>query len=560
VSEDRRPKPPFLPPYSGSIQINYGQGATWQQLAGYAPLPEGEDAETSYKRARTLQEAGRFAEALPAFERAINLKPDYAEAHNGRGIALANMQRSAEAAASFDQAIALKPDYAEAYNNCGLVLQDLHRFDDALARFDKAIALKPDDARIHKNRGAVLQDLKQPEEAVRSYDRAIALKPDYADVLINRGAALNELTRFDEAIDSFDKALALKPDYAEAYNNRGVALQDLGRFEEALADFDKAVEIRPDFAEARVNKGYCLLKTGCFEQGLQLHEWRHRVERPADLRPFTRPLWLGREDITGATVFVHCEQGIGDTIQFCRYGKLLKERGANVVMSVQDPLFSLLEQLSPAVSVIRRGEIPAAFDYHCAMLSLPLAFGTTVQTIPCERRYIASNEVLRKEWGARLPPATKRRIGIAWRGNTTHRNDRNRSIALPLLGTLFDADAHWISLQKELSADDSAALAELPKVVRLGQELRDFSDTAAVIDNLDLVIAVDTSVAHLAGALGKPVWMLLPFNPDWRWLTDRDDSPWYPTLRLFRQTEIGSWSEVATRIRSALTDFVSTQG
>jgi tetratricopeptide (TPR) repeat protein len=556
VSEDRRPPRPFPQPYSGSIQVNYGHGTAWPQFAGYAPLPEGEDAEACYKRARTLQEAGRFGEALPAFERAIALKPDYAEAHNGRGIALANSQRSGEAVSSFDKAIALKPDYAEAYNNYGLVLQDLNRFDEALAQFDKAIALKPNDARIHKNRGAVLQDLKRLEESVRSYDLAIALKPDYTDAFNNRGAVLNELTRLDEAIDSFGKALTLNPDYAEAYNNRGVALQDLGRLEEALIDFDKALALRPEFSEASSNLAYCLLKMGRFERGWHLHEWRKKVPKPVGNRTLPRPLWLGRDNISNATIFVHFEQGLGDTIQFSRYGKLLKERGANVVMSVQEPLYPLLKQMSPDIQVIKGSEAPNQFDYHCPLMSLPLAFGTTLQTIPCERRYIVADDALRKAWDGRLPPPSKKRIGFVWRGNPIHRNDRNRSITLSSLAPLFGIDAHWVSLQKELSPGDAAALAAFPQIAGIGTELQDFSDTAAVIDGLDLVIAVDTSIAHLAGAMGKPVWILLPFNADWRWLANRDDSPWYPSAKLYRQADIGHWDGVVARVQAALLDFV----
>lgn len=556
MSEDRRPPLPFPQPYSGSIQVSYGHGTAWPQFAGHAPLPEGEDAETCYKRARTLQEAGRFGEALPAFERSVALKPDYAEAHNGRGIALANLQRSGEAVSSFDKAIALKPDYAEAYNNYGLVLQDLNRFDEALAQFDKAIALKPDDARIHKNRGAVLQDLKRLEESVRSYDLAIALKPDYPDAFNNRGAVLNELTRLDEAIDSFGKALTLNPDYAEAYNNRGVALQDLGRLEEALADFDKALALRPEFSEASSNLAYCLLKIGRFERGWRLHEWRKRVPKPVGNRTLPRPLWLGRENILNATVFVHFEQGLGDTIQFSRYGKLLRERGAKVVMSVQEPLYPLLKQMSPDIQVIKGSEVPNQFDYHCPLMSLPLAFGTTLQTIPCERRYIVADDALHKAWDGRLPPPSKKRIGFVWRGNPIHRNDYNRSIALSSLAPLFGIDAHWISLQKELSPGDATALAAFPQIVRIETELQDFSDTAAVIDGLDLVIAVDTSIAHLAGAMGKPVWILLPFNADWRWLSHRDDSPWYPSAKLYRQADIGPWDGVVARVQAALLDFV----
>jgi Flp pilus assembly protein TadD len=556
VSGDRRPPLPFPQPYSGSIQVSYGHGAAWPPFAGYAHLPEGEDAEACYKRARTLQEAGRFGEALPAFERAITLKPDYAEAHNGRGIALANLQRSGEAVSSFDKAITLKPDYAEAYNNCGLALQDLNRFDEALARFDTAIALKPEEARIHKNQGAVLHDLKRLEESVRSYDRAIALKPDYTDGFNNRGAVLNELTRFDEAIDSFGKALTLNPDYAEAYNNRGVALQDLGRLEEAVADFDKALALRPEFSEASSNLAYCLLKMGRFERGWRLHEWRKRVPKPVGNRTLPWPLWLGSENILNATVFVHFEQGLGDTIQFSRYAKLLKERGANVVMSVQEPLYPLLKQISPDIRVIKGSEVPSRFDYHCPLMSLPLAFGTTLQTIPCERRYIGADDALRKAWDGRLPPPTKKRIGFVCRGNPSHRNDHNRSITLSSLAPLFGIDAHWVSLQKELAPGDAAALAAFPQIVRIETELQDFSDTAAVVDGLDLVIAVDTGIAHLAGAMGKPVWILLPFNADWRWLANREDSPWYPSAKLYRQADIGRWDGVVARIQRALLDFV----
>ena len=502
---------------------------------------------------------GHFQQGLHqhvGYDQAIAQKPESAETYNSRGIEQANLTRFEDALASFDKAIALKPDYAQAYNNRGIVLQDLERFDDALVSFDRAIALKPDNAWAHNNRGVVLQALRRPDEALANYDRAIACKPDYAEAYYNRGIVLQDLGRLDDALIGFDKAIALKPDYAEAYNNRGIVLQDLRRPDDALASYDQAIALTPDYAEAYSNQSHSFLQMGRFEQGWRLHEWRKKTAIPVGNRLLPKPLWLGSEDISNRTLFVHCEQGLGDTIQFCRYGKLLTARGIRVVMAVQEPLHRLLNQMSPGIQIIRHGEVPAAYDYHCALMSLPLALGTTLATIPAEQRYIFADEPLRKAWAARLPPRTKPGIGIVWSGSRNHKNDRNRSIDLRTLGALFSADAHWISLQKGLGDGDSTLLRDFHNVIACGDELRDFSDTAAVIDLLDLVITVDTSVAHLAGAMGKRVWILLPYNSDWRWLLDRNDSPWYPSVRLFRQNDARSWGNVVARVQAALKDFI----
>jgi tetratricopeptide (TPR) repeat protein len=525
-----------------------------------APRPETrpESAQSHYERGSELKDRKRFDEALASFDRAIALQPDYAEAYNSRGIVLAIQNRFDDAIAGFDSAIALKPDYAEAHNNRGIVLHDLARLDDALASFDKAIALQPDNASAYNNRGVALQDTKRHDDALASYDTAIALKPDYAAAYYNRGSVLQDLQRFDDALADFDKAIALKPDYAEAHNNRGVVLQDLKRLDEAIAAYDRTIALRPDDAEAYCNQSYCFLQLGRFEQGWRQHEWRKKLAKPVGDRSFAQPLWLGNQDISNKTLFVHWEQGFGDTMQFCRYGKLLKAIDANVVMSVQEPLYRLLKQTSPGIRILSHGEMPSAFDYHCPMMSLPLALGTTVQTIPAEQRYIFADEGLCKIWQARLPPRLKPRIGVAWSGSAKHKNDHNRSIDLATVAPLFSADAYWISLQKELRPGEPALLGELHQIVSYGEELKDFSDTAAVIDLLDLVITVDTSIAHLAAAMGKPVWILLPFNSDWRWLLERDDSPWYPTARLFRQDDARSWGDVMARVRAALHDFVSS--
>lgn len=546
-------------PFTASIQVTYG--ADVQPFGGYNQViaPTSDDPVTAYQRGAELRRERRLAEALGAFDRAIALKPDYAEAYNSRGIVLASLDRSDEAVAAFDRAIALKPDYAEAHNNRGIVLQDLERLAEALASFDIALARQLNNASVHNNRGTVLRELKRQDEAVSSFTTAIELKPDYAEAYYNRAIALHEMSRFDEAIADFDAAIAMRPDYGDAYNNRGVVLQDVKRLDEALADFDRASALLPDFAEVHCNKAYCSLLMGKLEQGWRLHEWRKKTQMPVGNRSFPGPLWLGREEVAGKTVFLHWEQGLGDTLQFCRYAKLLTARGAKVVMSVQEPLYGLLGQLGSGVQVIHQDEVPAAFDFHCPMMSLPLAFATTLHSIPSEDRYLVADDSLRRQWSTRLPPAARARIGLVWAGSKSHKNDRNRSMDLSALARLFDTDAHWISLQKEVRDGDAAVLQQYPHFLRCGDDLRDFSDTAAVIDLLDLVITVDTSVAHLAGAMGKPVWIMLPFNSDWRWLVDRDDSPWYPTVRLFRQHDPRSWDNVISGLEAALESFVRSR-
>jgi tetratricopeptide (TPR) repeat protein len=561
VAKDRPHPQQLSNPAAAPVQVNYQQGLVFNQPGGYIQsiaLQPG-DALAYYDSGSALRDQRRFDAALAAFDQAIALKPDYAEAYNSRGIVLANLNRFDEALIAFDRAIALKPDYAEAYNNGALVLHSLGRLAEALAGFDKALALQPDNARLYNNRGDTLQGLKRVDDALASYDKALALKPDYAQAHYNRGTMLKDLRRLDEALDGLDRAIALKPDYAAAYNNRGIAMQDLKRLDDALGSFDKAIALIPDSAEFHANQAYCLLQMGRLEQGWRLHEWRKRTEMPVGNRSFQQPLWLGKEDIANKTVFAHWEQGLGDTIQFCRYGKLLRARGARVVMSVQEPLHRLLRQLGPDIEVVNHNQVPAAFDYHCPLMSLPLAFETTVASIPSEQRYISADRELSKAWLVRLPPPAKPRIGIVWSGNAKHKNDRNRSIDLPALAPLFSPDAHWISLHQELRDGDAASLAQLRQIAFYGNELKDFADTAALIDLLDLIITVDTGVAHLAGAMGKPVWILLPYNSDWRWLSARDDSPWYPTARLFRQGDGESWQQVIACVRDALHDFIQSR-
>jgi len=404
---------------------------------------------------------------------------------------------------------------------------------------------------LYTSRGCALRDVGCPDEAIASHDRAIALRPGYAEAYNERGHALHDLNRHAEALVSYDHAIALKPDYAEAYSNRGVALRSLKRHEEAVASQERAIALKSDYAEAYWNQSLCLLQMGRFELGWRRYEWRKRKAEWRAIFANPQPLWLGEEDIAGKTIFLHYEQGFGDTILSCRYAKLVEARGANVIMEVQPRLHKLLKQISPTIQVTTPDNRPAAYDYHCPLMSLPLAFRTTLATIPSEPRYLQADAASRAIWSARLPARKKSRIGMVWSGSSNYTADRTRSIELATLLPLFGVDADWVCLQKELNHNDADVL-RAGGIAFYGDEQNDFSDAAALIDQMDLVIAVDTAVAHLAAAMGKPTWILLSYNPDWRWLLDRDDSPWYPGVKLFRQRRPGDWTGVIDQIIARL--------
>ncbi len=577
----------------------YSRGITLHQLKRFPEALASYDralavrpnnAEALYSRGISLHQLKRFPEALASYDRALTVRPDYVEALYTRGVTLKELKRFDEAMASYDRALAVRPDYVEAFYSRGNTLHELKQFPEALASYDRALAVRPDYVEALTNRGATLQELKQFEEALASYDRALAASPDYAEALSNRGNTLHDLKRFPEALASYDRALAVRPDYAEAFYNRGNALHaqkqfpdalasydgalalrsdyavalsnrgntlhDLKRFPEALASYDRALAVQPDYAEAHHNKSLCRRLIGDFDRGWEKCEWRWETEQQrTEKRNFPQPLWRGSNEIAGKTVLLHAEQGYGDTIQFCRYVPLVAERGARVILEVQRPLHELMSTLAGAAQIITTGDLLPDFEVHCPLLSLPLAFGTRLDTIPSATPYLRAPSQATTNWDARLPKR-RPRIGLAWSGNPVHKNDRNRSIGLSCLSSLIDIDATFVSLQNDVRTEDATALKDRGDLLHFGDALRNFSDTAALISNLDLVISVDTGVAHLAGALAKPVWVLLPYIPDWRWLLDRDDSPWYPTGRLFRQDDTRAWDNVIARVHTALHEFV----
>jgi tetratricopeptide (TPR) repeat protein len=499
----------------------------------------------------TLLAMGDAEGALASFDAALALLPTFAEAHNSRGLALHRLGRTDEAMESFGQAIQLQPRDPAAYVNAANALADAGRWDEALDRLDVALRLRPDTFEALNSRAIVLKQLGHGDRALADLVRAALLQPTLAGARYNLGALLKELRRLDEALLEFDAALALDPRHAEAHYSRGVALAELGRSDEAIAAFDQAIALKPHYAEAVFGRSLSRLQLGDFEQGLRDYEQRKALTPPLGRRPYAQPEWRGEQDIRGKVLFLHHEQGFGDTLMFGRYAKLAEARGAEVALSVQAPLQRLMTSLSPTIRVIGGDEEPERFDLHAPLMSLPIAFGTTAQTIPAEPRYLASEAGLRAAWAARLPAAGRRRIGLVWASNRENLQLTQRSVGLAAMAPLLEADADWISLQKDPAPGEAEAFAAAGGL-HLGDELQDFADTAALLDLMDLVITVDTSVAHLAGALGKPVHILLAFNPDWRWLTGRADSPWYPSARLFRQPKPGDWASVVTEVKAAL--------
>jgi hypothetical protein len=524
------------------------------ELIGKAIAIRPDYAEAHAIRGIALKDLERVEEAIASFDRAIAIKPDYAEAHYNRGNALKKLERMEDAVASYDRAIAIKPDYAKAYYNRGVALNELKQVEEALASYDRAIEIKSDYAIAYSNRGVALQELRRVEEAVASFNRAIAINWDEAEAYSNRGVALQELKQVEDAVASYDRAIAIKSEYAEAYSNRGNALKELKQVEEAVASYDRAIAIKPEYAEAYWNKALALLLAGNFAHGWELYESRWKNERSAlKSHNFPQPPWLGAEDIASKTILLHAEQGLGDTIQFCRYAKLVKALGAKVVLEVPKALRGLLSGLEGADELIEEGKTLPTFDYHCPLLSLPLAFKTDLTNIPSPQPYLAASAQKRDEWAQRLGAKGKPRVGLVWSGNATYKNDHNRSLPLQQLLPHLPNCCEYVSLQKEVRGVDKAVLGG-SGISHYGEELKDFTDTAALCDLMDIVITVDTSLAHLSGALGKKTWIILPYSPDWRWLLDRNDSPWYESVRLYRQ---GSDRQYAPVLQIVVNDLLN---
>jgi tetratricopeptide (TPR) repeat protein len=509
-----------------------------------------------YEEALGSHRRGDLAAAESLYRRLLAAAPKSFAARHMLGVLRAQQGALPEALELLEAALVQKPDAHDARFNYGNALRKAGRVEEALAAFDQALEQKPDyaaaraaRAELLNLRGNALRDAGNFAAALACFERALADAPNYPDALNNRAVALWSMNRFEEAVAGFDAALAVRPDYAQAHYNRGNALRDLQRLDDAMASYDRGIALDPDFAQAHSNKGFCLLLKGDFAQGLPLYEWRKRMAAPVESRNFDRPLWTGHQDIQGKTIFVHVGQGLGDTIQFFRFVAPLLERGAKVILSVQDGLLRLLQSASPPVTLVGSTVVPESFDYHVPLMSLPLALGITIDSIPSAQSYLRAEPARVARWRDRIGDRAFR-IGIAWQGARI--GIAGRAIPLACFEDLSRLEnVRLISLQKGPGTEQ---LAALPGVETLGEDFdagpEAFLDSAAVMDCLDLVITLDSALAHLAGALGRPVWVALKQVPDWRWFLDRSDSPWYPSMRLFRQKTEGDWSSVFAAMES----------
>jgi tetratricopeptide (TPR) repeat protein len=482
----------------------------------------------------------------------MSIERDHGEAPSNHCNASKALDGHQEVSASRDKVLAKINDSADDLNRRGMAQLALKQYNEAAASFEKALTINPGYVEALCNLGVVLGKLRRHRDEILSCDRALSINPNHLETLNNRGAALCDSNRYQEALASYDKSLTINPNHVEALINRGLSLRALNRAEEAMASCDKALTIKPDNAEAHFNKGLICLLIGDFITGWPEYEWRwEREEKVSQKRNFGRPLWVGKEPLAGRTILLHAEQGFGDTIMAARYVSRVGGMGARVILEIPTPLEPLFRQIKGVSEIAVNGQPLPGFDVHCPLMSLPLAFGTTLGTIPAEIPYLTASQDRVAEWKSRLGDARVPRIGIVWSGSQQHKNNRNRSIPLEGLDALRSPDLQLVSLQKDTRKGDEELLRRYD-IRYFGEEIRDFADTAALISLMDIVISVDTSVAHLAGAMGKPVWILLPFSPDWRWLLDREDSPWYPTARLLRQPAIGDWSSVIARVREEL--------
>jgi len=518
----------------------------------------------NFQQALALLESGEVMHAQAAFEEILRKQPRHADALHLLGLIAAQSNDPKKAAVLIGKSIHIDSSNPVAYLNRGAILQELEQWEEALASYEQALALHPAFAAVYFNRGNALQSLQRLDEALASYNQAIAIQPDYHDAWLNRGNLLVRLKQWDGALASYNRAIVVRTDSAVAHANRGNVLKELNRLDEARASYDRAIAIQPDYPEAHTNRAVASLLAGEFERGWTDFEWRWKIKYTVNgrerHRTFRQPLWLGQESLAGKTILLHSEQGLGDTLQFCRYVPLVAGLGAKVILEVQKPLWGVLAGLEGVSQWVdqgaHKGGSAPETDYHCPVLSLPLAFKTRLDTIPSPARYLHGAADKIAHWRAKLGTAPTPRIGLTWSGGT-HRPEDNRRIPLADLIRHLPRGFQYVSLQKELPESERQTLRSNPAVLDFADDLN-FDNTAALCECLDLVISIDTSVAHLSGALGQRTWILLAFNPDWRWLLGRTDSPWYPSATLYRQESIGDWNGVLSRVAADLQRIVAS--
>ncbi len=494
-----------------------------------------------------LRREKRYEEALSRIEEATRIDPKFFPVLVEKGIILFESARYEESIECFDLFLKCSGNtqVRELRDKC---------LRHALANCDRILAGTQRNVEMLLKRGDILQRLHRDDDAVYTYNLALEIYVNrIVDVLNRRGNSLLDLDRPEDALESYNRALELAPRSASLFYNRANILQKLARIDEAIESYDQALAYKPDLAEAKMERSHSRLVKGDFKKGFLEYESRWETPQLESVKLRSPgPLWLGEEDLTGKTILLWAEQGFGDTIQFMRYVPLVAQTAGSTILRVPTVLLSLAKTLDCRASVIALGDELPPHDFNCPLMSLPLAFGTTLESIPADVPYVSGETGQVEKWRNQLGPRTRPRIGLVWAGRRREPVNRTRDMGLETFGPLMRLDIEIISLQKEIPDQDRQVLEATPEINRLGEKLSDFGDTAALIENLDMIITVDTVIAHLAGALGKPVWIMLRHSGEWRWLLDRRDSPWYPSARLFRQKSPGDWAGVVSDITQEL--------
>ena len=507
------------------------------------------------RHATELMQAGELHESQRLYEKILDDDPDHFNALRCLALNLSLQGAYERAESLFKRAVLIDASLASVFNHRAVNIRYMGKISEALSYLDRAVSLDPQYLEAHYNRANTLKELGLFDEARKAYAEALRLDPNYVGALNNCGVLFQSQNLHREAITFFLRALANKPNHSLAHNNVGVSLEVLGEFNQAVKSWQTAMLLDPSCYDARINLAMMSLRYGDYLDGWNEYEWRLEMgDLKSKLSSISLPRWRGESNIDGKRILITAEQGLGDFIHFSRYIPMLFDKGARVVLETPKALNSLARSCHPDLEIFESGcDYPDA-DLFCPIMSLPYAFSTTVDTIS-GTPYLFSNADKKEQWRSYLGRSVAKKIGLVWSGNKAHKNDHNRSTDLKTLEPLLSLPFEWHSLQKELRPGDAEFLALYPSVQQHQDQLFSFDDTAALIDNLDLVITVDTSVAHLAGALGKPVWIMLPKVPDYRWMLDRNDTPWYPSARLFRQTISGDWSDVVSMMQKELLSY-----
>ena len=581
IYAQRKNYPQALKYFDAAIKVNPKNGIAHSNLGNVLfELKQFEKALDSYDKAlalnptyaeawsnkgNVLYELRRYEEALVHHDKAIAMNPGYAEAWSNKGNALYELERYEEALVHHDKAISMNPGYAEAWSNKGLVLNSLKDYQNALAHHDKAISLQPLSAMAWINKGLGHSGLEEHQEALALYEYALTLSPDLAEAWTNKGNAIFALGRNEESIECHQKAIQLKPDYAQAWYNLAISYTALKNYQESIGAYEQAIRLKPNYAMAYWNKSLVELITGDLYHGWQNFEARAFIKNSPLIASYNAiPRLINLADAKGKKILIWSEQGLGDAIQFCRYVAELSKLGADITFVTPAALTTLMETLDGDIRIVNNCNDLSGFDFQTPLMSLPFIFNTELDTIPAPTSYLSPDPTKQKLWKDKLGSGSPLRVGLVWNGGfrpdqpEMRAINERRNIPLEMISHLQHLNnIEFYSLQKgdpaesELEANKST-LWPANNLLNFAPELKDFSDTAALIASLDLVISVDTSTAHLAAALGKPTWILNRYDSCWRWLEDRLDSPWYPSVTLYRQKNLGNWEEVINLVEKDL--------